>query len=136
MQKIRQSILTTLLISSALCSLPIAAEYSQKQPSPQQHTNILYQYKSEIADTALVLTAVWCAVYATGSYRLSRIPETSIPEWVKSILSYTAPFSLENQIRLELMSIGCAGGSLSALSLLLLKKLSWEKHHNAPAHQL
>jgi len=93
----------------------------------------IYECRSEIADTALVLSAIWLGIAAVGSYRLTKVPEKTLPTLIKWALDYTQPvINLEQAVQLEMTALGCIGGSLSAWTLLLLKKLSWEK--KAAAH--
>ncbi len=122
----KKKLLLSVFILASMCNVPVAADQKPQSWFSKAKQSIS-DHKSEIADTTLVLSAVWLAVGAVGAYRLSSAPTNSVPKWLGQVLGLINIFNLEQQIQFELTSLGCAGGSLSALSLLMLKKLSWEK---------
>jgi len=131
MQKIKKLLLALLFLSFSGLNVQIAASAEKQQSWFGKSTQVIYDHTSEIADITLALSAVWLAVGAIGTYRLANVPEKSIPVVLHTVLSwFTDIFNIEEKIQLEFTGLGCAGGSLSALSLLLLKKLSWEKKQN------
>ena len=134
MKILKKSFAALVLLSLSICSTPLTSQQEQ-QSWFSRSTQSMYDHRSEIVDATLALSAVWLAVGAVGAYRLSSVTETAVPKWLHGVLDWVKFFSLEERVQLELSSIGCAGGSLSALSLLLLKKLSWEKNTSNTSNQ-
>lgn len=82
---------------------------------------------SIITDGALTLTTIWSAVGAAAVYRIAKIPEKNLPTIIHNALNYINAFKLEEKVELEITGLVCIGMSLSAFSLLLLKKTIWEQ---------
>ena len=129
MQKLKKTLLALLFLSFIGLNLQITASAEKPQKSWfGRSTQFVCDHTSKAVDATLALSTVWCAVGAVGAYRLSEISKETIPWAFKKIAEYANPgLEMEQAMQAEIIILCFAGGSLSALSLLLLKKLSWEK---------
>ncbi len=119
----KKKLLLSILTLAGMCTSPIVAHQEQ-----QSWLNTSKQGISMATDAGLALSTIWLAVSAIGAYRLSEISKETIPWALQKLTGYVNPeLKIGQAVQAELIILGFAGGSLSALSLLLLKKLSWEK---------
>ena len=109
-----------LLLSLGLCFVPATAH-----PEQSSYFSIINRGVSALIDTTLVVSAVGSGACAALLYMDAYTLREGLPLPLRWAFSYTNGPEIKSW--LEANSIFFAGVSVTALSILLLKKLAWEK---------